>query len=89
MKFHTKIYLDYFGLGLQDIIFCEYSYIKYGAMIRAGSTHHIIYRSHGGTDDIINLIALSSDVHNKAHQEQISKSEFQDIHIEFTNNNPY
>ena len=89
MKLYVKNYLKHFDLGEQDFIFCEYSYIKLGAMIRSADLHHIIYRSHGGCDTINNIIALSRDIHNKAHSEQISKSELEAVHLQFINENPY
>ncbi len=52
MKQHKKVYMEYFGYGEQDIVFCEVC----GSV--AGDIHHIIFRSQGGSDDIENLIAL-------------------------------
>lgn len=32
--------------------------------------HHIVYRSHGGTNDIRNLIALCRGCHDNAHKDE-------------------
>ena len=32
--------------------------------------HHIIYRSHGGTNDIRNLICLCVDCHSRVHSDE-------------------
>ncbi len=55
MKKHTKLYLDYFGYGIEDFIPCE----SCGA--KAVDIHHIEARGMGGdkkADDIKNLMAL-------------------------------
>jgi predicted restriction endonuclease len=60
MKKHTKIYLDYFGYGIEDFIPCE----SCGA--KAVDIHHIEARGMGGNkeaDKIGNLMALCRKHH--------------------------
>ena len=52
MKKHTKVYLKHFEYGDQDFIPCE------NCGKAAVDVHHLIYKSHGGTDTIENLMAL-------------------------------
>ena len=89
MKRHSRNYLKYFDLGEQSFIYCEYCYIKLGASLRGVDLHHIKYLSRGGTDDIMNIIALCRDCHIKAHNEQLKMPELNTVHREFLNNNPY
>ena len=55
MKNYTKIYLDYFGYGIEDFIPCEVCGNK------AVDIHHIEARGMGGTNE--NLMALCSYCH--------------------------
>lgn len=71
MQKHTKIYCDHYGFGEQDFIPCEV------CGLRANSTHHIIKRSRGGTDDIWNLIALCQPHHFKADNDEKFNKELQ------------
>lgn len=60
MKKHTKIYLDYFGYGMEDFIPCEICGNK------AVDIHHIDCRGMGGSskkDKIENLMALCRECH--------------------------
>ena len=62
MKKHTRIYLDYFGYGEEDIIPCE------ACGKKAVDIHHIECRGMGGSitkDYIGNLMALCRDCHDK------------------------
>jgi hypothetical protein len=60
MKKHTKIYLDYFGYGIEDFIPCECCGTK------AVDLHHIFRRGMGGSkeaDNIENIMALCREHH--------------------------
>lgn len=60
MKKHTKVYLDFFGYGIDDIILCEV------CDARAVDIHHIDCRGMGGSKDkdkIENLMALCRKCH--------------------------
>ena len=84
---YKKIYMDFFNLGEQDFIYCEFNYMQ-GKQIKAVDFHHI---RHGANkvDHINNLMALSREVHDKAHKEHICRNELEQIHGMFINNNPY
>ena len=67
MKPHIKNYLKYFNLGEQDTIRCE-NCGKEGRIDRGGfDLHHIVYRSHGGSDDVNNICCLCRKCHDAAH----------------------
>jgi 5-methylcytosine-specific restriction endonuclease McrA len=73
MKKHTKLYLDYFGYGIDSVILCE----SCGA--KAVDIHHIEARGMGGdkkADNINNLMALCRQCHlvmgdTKTHMEYL------------------
>ena len=79
MKKYTKLYLDYFGYGIEDFIPCE----SCGA--KAVDIHHIEARGMGGdkkADNIDNLMALCRQCHlvmgdTKTHMEYL-KSKHKD-----------
>ena len=60
MQAHTKIYMSYFGYGIDDVILCEV------CGQRAVDIHHINGRGRG-MDVIENLVALCRKCHNAAH----------------------
>lgn len=66
MQKHVKIYMKHYGYGEQDIVLCQVCEAV------AVDIHHIRYRSHGGEDEINNLIALCRNCHDKAHRKLIS-----------------
>lgn len=76
MKKHTKVYLDYFGHGVDSFIPCEV------CGNRAVDIHHIEARGMGGSknsDDIENLQALCRGCHieygdKKQHTEFLKKT---------------
>lgn len=60
MKKHTKVYLEFFGYGVEDFIGCEV------CGKRAVDIHHINARGMGGTkaeENIENLMALCRSCH--------------------------
>lgn len=59
---YIKNYMKARNLAPSDIVACECCGSKIAVDI-----HHIVFRSHGGTDDYSNLIALDRDCHRKAH----------------------
>jgi 5-methylcytosine-specific restriction endonuclease McrA len=73
MKKHTKLYLDYFGYGIEDFIPCE------SCGSKAVDIHHIEARGMGGdkkADNINNLMALCRQCHlvmgdTKTHMEYL------------------
>ena len=78
MKKHVKIYLSYFGYGMDDKPICE----NCGKAV-INDIHHIDNKRMGGSkekDHIANLIGLCRECHTDAHAEKISKSELIQIH---------
>jgi len=63
MKKHIKIFLEYYNIGLDEFILCQYCNQE-----RAVDVHHIVYRSHGGLDEIDNLIGLCRKCHSGHHE---------------------
>jgi len=76
MQKHTKIYMQYFDYGEQDVILCE------ACGRPAVDIHHINGRGKG-KDVIENLMALCRRCHNLAHENKISEGELQLIHNYF------
>lgn len=62
MEKHVRNYRRHYQIGEQDITFCE----ACGAI--GTEIHHIVFRSHGGSDNISNLICLCNTCHKKAHK---------------------
>ena len=80
MKIHTKIYLDFFGYGEQDFIPSEVS----GQ--RSNDVHHLIFKGMGSSKDkefIENLVSLTREEHNKAHDDPDYNKQVQIIHLRF------
>jgi len=87
LKPHVRNYMVYFNLGEQDEICCEICG-KRGRFDRGGfDLHHIIYRSHGGSDNVENVILLCRDHHNKAHSGEIHAQVLTARHEMFMNEN--
>ena len=71
-----------------DHQYCENPSCSYGQAIGyriRGGVHHIIYRSHGGTDEHKNLITLCSKCHTMVHDGLITKQQL--FKIKGTNDN--
>jgi hypothetical protein len=87
MKLHTKIYLQYFGYGIEDFIPCEVCGCK------AVDIHHIDCRGMGNAtkskDSIENLMAVCRQCHiqygDKKHHIQYLK-EVHDAKLHYKNN---
>jgi hypothetical protein len=81
MKPHVKIYMQYFDLGIEDIVQCE-ACMKPGRINNGFDIHHINGRVGKDANNIRNLALLCRDCHDKAHS-TISKGEMQLIHAYF------
>lgn len=67
MQKHVENYLKYFDIGEQGIVTCE-NCGKSGRADGSGfDLHHIIARSHGGSDDVSNICCLCRRCHSAAH----------------------
>lgn len=71
MQKHTKIYMNHYDFGEQDVILCENCHQK------AADIHHLIFKSRGGKDEINSLIALCRNCHTKAHNNKHFNKELQ------------
>jgi 5-methylcytosine-specific restriction endonuclease McrA len=67
---YKHVYMKAFNIGPEDVVLCEIC----GAV--AVDIHHIEFKSQGGTDHLLNLIALCRDCHDKAHGKNISGEYF-------------
>jgi len=74
LKKHVKTYLTHFGYGEQDYIPSEVSGLP------AVDIHHLIFRSHGGDNSIHNLMALTREEHERAHQDPEYNEQLKLIH---------
>ena len=61
---HVENYRAEWGFGEQDTVLCE----RCGR--RADHFHHIRFRSHGGGDEVANIIAVCLKCHEWAHSSQ-------------------
>ena len=84
MKKHVSNYLKHFDIGPDDVWYCE-GCMKQFKINNGLQIHHIVYRSHGGTDDIKNCMSLCVKCHSRAHNSKnyVSPDEFQLIHNYF------
>lgn len=55
--------MKHFDFGETDFIPCE------NCLAKAVDIHHLVFRSHGGKNNIENLIALCRNCHNRAHDD--------------------
>jgi hypothetical protein len=80
MKNHTKIYLKYFGYGIDDYFACEV------CDNRGVDLHHIDARGMGGSkdkDDITNLICVCRQCHEFFGEKDEYLEFLKDKHNEF------
>lgn len=68
MQKHIRNYMRHFGYGEQDCVLCE------ACGGRACDVHHVVYRSHGGSDEVENLVGLCRACHDKAHAKELDCS---------------
>lgn len=61
MRKHKQVYMEHFGYCVEDVVLCEVC----GGV--ACDIHHIEFKSQGGTDHLINLVALCRHDHDMAH----------------------
>ena len=74
MTKHTKVYMKHFGYGEQDFIPCE------NCASRCADVHHLVFRSHGGTDVIDNLMGLCRRCHDRAHEDPYFNEYLKTVH---------
>jgi len=66
----------------------EFEFIVNGIIVKANKVHHILFGAHKH-DHINNLMALTTENHDKCHNEELDRYYMKEIHIEFMNNSPY
>jgi len=74
MASYKKKYLKHFGYGEQDFVPSENSGKP------AHDIHHLLFKSLGGTDDIENLMALTREEHDRAHNDPEYNEYLKHIH---------
>jgi len=83
MQKHVKNYLKHFDIGEQDTVLCEVCG-KAGRIDHGGfDLHHIVFRSHGGGDNVENIICLCLKCHRASHgleKTYLHKDVLQTIH---------
>jgi 5-methylcytosine-specific restriction endonuclease McrA len=82
MKKHTKIYMDYFSLGIDDYIPCEV------CQCPAVDIHHLEPRGMGGSktkDTIENLAALCRECHIFAEDDPKFNKRIKHLHKLYIN----
>jgi len=85
---YKKKYYNHFGLIDGDFVVDEFEYVVNGIQVQSNKVHHILFGAYK-TDDIENLMAVSTATHNKAHNEQLDRYYLKEIHLKFLENNPY
>lgn len=80
MKKHTKIYVDYFKIGIDDPRLCEWC--EQRAMV---DVNHITPRGMGGkhkaVDVIENLVGMCRECHLEFEAKRIGKEELREKHL--------
>jgi len=88
MNYKLKYY-NHFGLQECDPVFCEYNYIVNGIYVPAVNIHHVLFGKGKKDNNIINLMAVSYQVHQDAHNEKLNRYDLKEIHLQFMKCNPY
>lgn len=88
MKFHTKVYLNYFRYQIPEDCFCEIP----GCGLPANDINHIYARGMGGNpsgdkDKIENLMATCRLHHIEFGDVPEKKQWLKEVHLEFMKNN--
>lgn len=73
---YKKKYLQFYGYGEQDFIICRGCLKR-----RAVDIHHIKARSLGGSDEVINLIAVCRYCHDEADKDTVFNTRLKEISI--------
>ena len=84
---YKEEYHNYFGIIAGEAV-DEYEFTVNGRIVMANKVHHILYGSKK-FDAIENWMALSTDNHDKCHNEELDRYYMKEIHLLFMNNNPY
>ncbi len=74
MRKHIEVYRKHFEIGDQDVVLCEACHRE-----RVVDIHHLVFRSHGGSDQIDNLVGLCRSCHNRAHNDRAFNEELKKL----------
>ncbi len=88
---YKKTYFNHFGLGLDDVCYCEICYFE-GRSHRMNWVHHINAKGMGGTKKKYTIEELQGICYNcdvKYGDRTDHKEYLQNIHNQFLINNPY
>lgn len=85
---YKKEYYKHFDLLDGEMCVDEYEYIVNDKIVMANKIHHVFFGAHK-YDHIDNWMALSTDNHNRAHNEELDRYDLKEIHLQFLRNNPY
>ncbi|MBC8321125.1 MAG: hypothetical protein H8E34_10415 [Bacteroidetes bacterium] len=88
MNYKEKYY-NHFNIHLVDFCYCEYSWIVKRVAVEAQNIHHIAHGKGKKNNNIENLMALSYENHQKAHNEKLNRYDLKEIHLKFLKNHPY
>ncbi len=69
---YKEMYYNFFGIHECDFIYDEYEWIVNGRCIKAVNIHHVEFGANKH-DHINNLMALSYENHQKAHNEELNR----------------
>jgi len=68
MPIHKQVYMREMGCAEDDSLFCETpKKVNPDCEYIAMDIHHVNFKSGGGEDVLINLVALCRNCHDKAH----------------------
>jgi len=72
MQKHVKVYIEYFDLGIDSTVTCEYCGVQ-GNINNGFDIHHVFGRIGKQANSIENLILLCRQCHLNAHNSLYSK----------------
>ena len=74
------------GCGEDDVLICETPIkVNKDCTYVADEIHHILFRSAGGKDELINLVAICRNCHDKAHGKRHgNKKMYYNIYINYS-----
>ena len=85
---YKQKYYDHFGLIHDDFVYDEHEWIVNHKAVMANKVHHVLFGANK-TDEIENLMALTTENHDRCHNEELDRYDMKEIHLQFLQNNPY
>jgi len=84
---YKRKYHEHFGI-IEGEAVDEFEFVVNDRTVMSNKVHHILYGAHK-FDDITNWMALTTENHDKCHNEELDRYYMKEIHLQFMNNNPY